>query len=113
VKPRVQFELRCLLADAITVRDALTTELVGRPTFAVDVQPISRLVPGETTWLVLCHARFAALADAQSWYDRIVSRWTSGPLAGRILAASRVSLHSCTHDDPMPSPCVVSSQAVK
>jgi hypothetical protein len=113
VKPRVQFELRCSATDAITVRDALTTELAGRPTFAVDIAPLAERASGETVWLVLCHARFAALLDAQSWYDRIVSRWSSGPLAGRILAASRVSLHNCTHDDPMPSPCVLSSQAVK
>jgi len=113
VKPRVQFELRCSAADAVTVRDALATELAGRPTFTVDIAPLSERVPGETIWLVRCHARFAALVDAQSWYDRIVNRWGSGPLAGRILAASRVSLHNCTHDDLVPSPCVLSSQAVK
>ena len=113
MKPRVQFELRVSPADAVTVRDALATELAGRATFAVDTAPLSERVPGETVWLVRCYARFAALVDAQSWYDRIVNRWSAGPLAGRILAGSHVSLHDCTHDDPVPSPCVLSSQAVK
>ncbi len=51
--------------------------------------------------------RFDVPADQLDLYDAAVARLTN------YLAGSRVSRHSCSHDEAVPAPCALAAETVK
>lgn len=115
MKARVHFTLFVLQADANTVRNAINNDLAARLIFARDVDVAARTVNTsftETARAITGQIRFQSAAEADTFADAVVSRWTSGGIANRILAGSFLERHDCTHDST-GSACVTSQRLVK
>ena len=96
--------LRCELlvpsqADGLTVQSALTTDLLGKVLFSAD-RPLTVEQNEAKNWTVACDLRFNVAAECDDVFDKIQTRWSSGALKAKILAASRVSRHLCPHELP-------------
>lgn len=115
MKSRVRFFVVSSQANLATLQSAFATDFAAAPKWAVDRPVTSGAVSpySDSALGVAGEARFLTAADAQTFYNLIVSRWTSGPNATRILAGSFVEFHSCSHDDGRPGPCVISQRTVK
>ena len=96
--PRILCELLTdTQARAIQIRDAVSGDLVGRNVrrSSLDIQGPDELA----NWICFGDVGFNIEGDAAAWKDQVAARWTSGPLANRILAGSRIHQHRCPHPD--------------
>jgi len=96
--PRILCELLMdTEARAIQIRDAIIGDLTGK-----DVRRSSFNVSGPDDlllWLCNGDVEFNVELDAMTWQVKVVSRWTTGALANRILVGSRIHRHRCPHPD--------------
>jgi len=100
-KRRVQFELFVsTAANGTTVQTAVDGDLATKDVF--DRPQVLSVNPTEdgTRFVLTGQVRFNVVADADAILAVIEATWTAGPLASLILAGSRVSVHTCPHDDP-------------
>lgn len=84
------------------VQDAVVTRIDSRPRWSVDVivADANRIGPNGLTVAL----RFVSRADADDLQARIES-FAAGPRAP--LPGSHLTVHTCTHDEEAPAPCVV------
>ena len=62
---------------------------------------------------LLNRTRFNSPADADILRDYVKDMWTTGALANKIFAGSRIALHTCSHDEVNVQPCVEDDIVVK
>lgn len=99
MKGRAYIKIVCAnQSDANAVRDDLTTWLQARADrwLVEGRDPVALLVRG--IWMVFADCAFTARLGADELLARVQARWTSGPIAARILVGSTVRLHNCNHD---------------
>ena len=104
-KRRVQFELlTTTMGQATSVLASLTADLAPKAVFDRP-QPLTaeRDVDGLTTGRG--HVRFAMVADAEAFFTEVQAHWAAGPHAASILTGSRVSVHTCLHDEAISADC--------
>src|SRR3990172_7441060 len=96
MKQRVMCQLLCdNETRAAQIRDAVISDLVGKGFLAsrFDISNLEDLI----TWLCGGDVEFNVELDATTFFGQVVNRWTTGGLAGRILAGRRISRHPCPH----------------
>lgn len=103
---RVIADLLCpLQADAILVRDAISSKLATKPLVTMNAAPtISQGNEDGTLWHVHVDVAFTLQADAVDVRDDIKGKWASGGLRNKILTGSTVTIHICSHNEGEPPP---------
>lgn len=93
-------ELRCSSSsNANTVRTAVVG-LVAKTQAPSSFEQRAAVVAQEAPdWWVRFDYSYTSAASASALRDDVVSAWTSGAQANRILVGSRVSFHECHHDE--------------
>lgn len=115
MRSKVHFNLLVSAADASTVTNAIQTDLGNRQIFDRDMDCAARVVLTRSGLVtaVSGRIRFTTAAEASAFWDRVVSRWTSGGIAARILAGSWLERHDCPHDEASPTGCSTQQRLVK
>ena len=101
------------IMDTVThaniVRDAIETKLNS-----MNADIFNRDVTARVWWpnltgkpIVRIHIRWKNVPKAREFRDWLKNKATSAVGKNWIQSGSRVTLHTCTHDDPTPSPCVI------
>ena len=113
MKERLDFSLLVGGApDGDTLRTAVLSDLTGKDVFSADF-PAEVITLEKDVLAVRGDYRLNLPAEAQSLYDKIVARWTSGALKAKILAGSQCKRHLCYHDEKPWRACVVVAEAIK
>ena len=113
-KRRIQIDL---ILDSEATADLLIAEINSRlatyDVFNIDFLQKSLPLPFDNRWHLIAHIRVNVAANLNDLRDRIKQRWQIGQLANKILAGSRVALHTCTHEEQTPRPCIEDEILVK
>ena len=109
-KSRIQIDL---ILDREATADNLISFIQTRLA-AYDIFSIDSLLkyyagleaPRDNRWHLVVHMRVNISANCDDLRDKLKDRWQTGQLANRILAGSRIALHSCTHEEQTPKYCI-------
>lgn len=103
-RDRVMVYLICGSAsDADQIRLALQTKLTTKLTSKYNAS-LTSFQAKPTEWWIIVDVSFPGRVDAVDVRDDIVNKWTSGSLRNKILAGSKVTVHTCSHDDGETAP---------
>lgn len=91
-----------LILDKIAILDTFDVLTSGK------IYGMLNLLQGSST-----QTRFNNPLDADILRDFVVGLWTTGALASKILARSRIALHTCSHDEINIQPCIEDNVLVK
>lgn len=101
-KRRIQIDL---VLDSEATADNLIsfiqTRLATYDVFSID--SLQKIIPspmGDNRWHLFAHIRTNITANCSDLRDRIRDRATTGILANKILTGSKVTLHTCPHEQP-------------
>lgn len=100
--PRTRVELRCNnQSTANTAAAGLVNQLINKNVAVQDSPPVAFLE--DAVWQVRADIRFNLQADADAYYA-----WAAAEIGtAKILTGSRVFTHQCSHDEAVPTPCVI------
>lgn len=91
-------------AAADNIISQANTKLSEYSIFAIDGD-VSKFQDDEGNWHVTAQIRMNQDIDAGKLKEWIEERWSSITLKDRILKGSKISLHSCSHDESSITPC--------
>ena len=101
-------------ATADTLISFIQTRLATYDVFSIDsLQKIAPSLITDNRWHLIAHIRTNIPANCSDLRDRIKDKLTTGVLANKILAGSKIGLHTCTHEEQTPQPCVEDELLVK
>lgn len=93
-------------ATADTLISRANSALAVTDKFFIDAAITKSFNEEFSQWFIHAQVRLNIDAEADQIKDFILDQWNNSDVKNLILPGSKVTLHTCTHDESIPIPCV-------